>query len=191
MVHTHHKHGDISQRGRDDDPFGPTCQVGLGLLHGGEDASRLHSILGTSITTFDVSRVLLLEDSDGLPVDDKLPILSLDCAVEFAVGGVILEHGDHVVEVNEGVVDGNSLHFAMWKAEGSPGDQAPNTAKSVHTNLHHFVYGTRLALHKKMRLSLEQGGAESPFLILLIRILSLCPLVSLDKILNILLIVFG
>ena len=39
-------------------------------------------------------------------------------------------------------------------------DQAPNTAKSVHTDLHHFVYGTRLALHKKMRLSLEQGGAE-------------------------------
>jgi hypothetical protein len=50
----------------------------------------------------------------------------------------------------------------MWRADGSPGDQAHNTAKSVHTNLHHFVYGMRLALHKKMRLSLEQGGAESP-----------------------------
>jgi hypothetical protein len=35
----------------------------------------------------------------------------------------------------------------------------PNTAKSVHTD---FVYGTRLALHKKMHLSLEQGGAASP-----------------------------
>jgi hypothetical protein len=34
-------------------------------------------------------------------------------------------------------------------------------AKSVHTDLHHFVYGMRLALHKKMQLSLEQGGAES------------------------------
>jgi hypothetical protein len=49
----------------------------------------------------------------------------------------------------------------MWRTDGSPGDQAPNTAKSVHTHFHHFVYGTRLALHKKMRLSLEQGGAES------------------------------
>jgi hypothetical protein len=33
--------------------------------------------------------------------------------------------------------------------------------KSVHTDLHNFVYGTRLALHKTMWLSLEQGGAES------------------------------
>jgi hypothetical protein len=49
----------------------------------------------------------------------------------------------------------------MWRAEGSPGDQVPNMAKSVHTDLHHFVYRTRLTLHKKMRLSLEQGGAES------------------------------
>ena len=161
MVHTHHKHGGIGRRDGDDDPFGPTLQVGPGLLHGGEDASRLHDILSTSITPFDVIRISLLEDGDGLPVDDKLPILGLDCAVEFAMSGVILEHVDHVVEVNEGVVDGNNLHFSMWRADGSPGDQAPNTAKSVHTDLHHFVYRMRLALHKKMQLSLEQGGAES------------------------------
>jgi hypothetical protein len=157
----HHKHGGISRRGRDDDPFGSTLQVGPGLLHGGEDTSRLHDILSTGLTPFDVSGVSLLEDGEGLPVDDKLPILGLDCAIEFAVGGVILEHVDHVVEVNEGVVDGNNLHFAMWRAEGSPGDQAPNTAKSAHTDPHHFVYGTRLVLNKKMRLSLEQGGAET------------------------------
>jgi hypothetical protein len=80
--------------------------VGLGLLHGGEDTSRLHDILSTGITPFDVRGVLLLGDGDGLPIDDKLPILGLDCAVEFAMGGVILEHVDHVVEVNEGVVGG-------------------------------------------------------------------------------------
>ena len=37
---------------------------------------------------------LLLEDGDGLSIDDKFPVLSLDCAVEFAVGGIILEHVD-------------------------------------------------------------------------------------------------
>jgi hypothetical protein len=66
----------------------------------------------TSITPFDVSGISLLGDGDGLPVDDKLPILGLDCAIEFAMGGVRLEHVDHVVEVNEGVIDGNNLHFA-------------------------------------------------------------------------------
>lgn len=42
-----------------------------------------------------------MEDGDGLPVDDKLPILSLDCDVELAINRVTLEHTDHVVEVNE------------------------------------------------------------------------------------------
>ena len=45
-----------------------------------------------------------MEDGYGLPIDDKIPILSFDFAVEFAMGGVILEHVDHVVEVNEGVL---------------------------------------------------------------------------------------
>jgi hypothetical protein len=101
-------------------------------------------------TPFDVSRLSLLEDGDGFPVDDKLPVLSLDCAIEFAMGRVIPQHVDHVDEVNEGVGGGNNLHFAKCRGEGSPGNLAPNTAKSVHINLHYFVYGTRLALHKKM-----------------------------------------
>jgi hypothetical protein len=103
---------------------------------------------------------LLLEDGDGFPIDDKLPILSLDCAVEFAMGRAILLHVDHIIDVNEGVVDSNNLHFASCRAEGSPGNQVPNTAKSTHTDFHHLVYGTRLALHQ-MQPSLKQGGAES------------------------------
>ena len=45
-----------------------------------------------------------MDDDHGLPVED---ILSLDCAVELAVGRVILEHVDHldhVVEVKNGVL---------------------------------------------------------------------------------------
>jgi hypothetical protein len=47
------------------------------------------------------------------------------------MGRVILEHVDHVVEVNEGTVDVNSLHFA--KLEGSPGNQVSNIAKFTHS----------------------------------------------------------
>jgi hypothetical protein len=119
--------------------------VGTSFLHSGEDASSLHNILSTSITPFDVSGISLLEEGDGLPIDGKLPILSLDYSVEFAMGRVILEHVHHVVEVNEGVVVGNNLHFVKCRAEGSLGNMAPNTAKSVHTDLHYFVYRTRLA----------------------------------------------
>lgn len=52
---------------------------------------------------------MFLEDGDVLPIHDKFLILSLECAVEFAVGGILLEHGDHVVETYEGVTDGNSI----------------------------------------------------------------------------------
>lgn len=54
----------------------------------------------------------------------RFPILSLDSTVELVISRVIWEHVDHVVEVNEGVFNGNRIHFVRLK--GSPGDKAPN-----------------------------------------------------------------
>ena len=51
-------------------------------------------------------------NSAGLPIGDKLPFLSIDGTIELAIGRVILEYVDYVVEVNEGVVDGNNISFA-------------------------------------------------------------------------------
>ena len=124
------------------------------LLHGGEDTSGLQNVLSTSITPFDVSGLLLLEDGDGLSIDDKLPVLLLDCAFELAMSRIILERVDHAVEVNERVIDGDNVHFARVK--GSPGDQVPSMVKSVRSNLHHLVSGLRLlALRRKTLLSAE------------------------------------
>ena len=77
MVHAHHKLGGISRRGRDDDPFGSTFQVSLSLLRDGEDSCGLHNITSTSITPFDIGWVFLLEDGDGLSIDDKFPVSAL------------------------------------------------------------------------------------------------------------------
>ena len=145
VVHAHHKHGGMGRRRRDDDPLGATLQVSPSLLHGSEDPSGLHHVLSTSITPLDVGRISLLEDGDGLSIDDELPILCLDCAVELAMGGIILEHVDHVVKVKEGIIDGNNVHFARIKS--SPGDQVPDVAESVHSGLHHLVSGMWLAQH--------------------------------------------
>ena len=90
MVHTHHRHGGIRRRGREDDPLGSTLQVNPSILHGGEDTSGLHNMFSTSIIPFDVGGISLLEDGDGLPIDEKVPILSLDCAFEFAMNRIIL-----------------------------------------------------------------------------------------------------
>jgi hypothetical protein len=40
-------------------------------------------------------------------------------------------------------------------------------AKSINTECHHHVYRIKLALHGKMQLSLEQGGAENLLLFFL------------------------
>jgi hypothetical protein len=82
-----------------------------------------------------------MEDGNGLPFNSKLPILSLDFTAELTMGRFILEHVGHVVEVNKRVIDGSSFHFVNCIAEGSPGSQTPNKAKSVLTDLHHCIPG--------------------------------------------------
>jgi hypothetical protein len=68
--------------------------------------------------------------------------------MEFAIGGVILEHVDQV-----GVIDGINIY--LTRVQGSFGSQAPYMDKSDHSILHHPFYGMRLTLHKKMGLSLK------------------------------------
>jgi hypothetical protein len=89
-------HGAISPT---EAPFSVITPASVKLTHktsqySVKDTNRLHDILSTSITPFDVKGILFLKDGDGLTVDDKFPVLSLGCAIEFAVGGVILEHVD-------------------------------------------------------------------------------------------------
>ena len=73
MLHTHYKHGGILRRGRKDNPLDSILQVSPSLLHGGEDASGPHDRFSTSITPFHGGGISLLEDGDGLSIDDKLP----------------------------------------------------------------------------------------------------------------------
>ena len=95
----------------------------------------------------------------GFPLMTSFPILSLDYTIEFSVDGIILEHVDPITEVSEGVSDSYSIYFASVKS--SPGDQMPDMAKSIYSDLHHHVLGTWLALPQKMQLSVKWGGVET------------------------------
>lgn len=92
-------------------------------------------------------------DGDKLFIDDKFPILSLVCTIEFCLDGIILKHLYHVAEISEGVVDGDNIHFGRIKS--NPGGQAPSTARSVYFDIHHDVSGMWLALQKNTRLSVK------------------------------------
>lgn len=96
-------HGGISTGGRDDDLLCSTLEVSAGGGLGGEDTSRLDDVVGAGLAPGDGSRVALVEDRDLLALDVELAVLRLDVALEASVGRVVLEHVDHVVEVNEGI----------------------------------------------------------------------------------------
>lgn len=77
-----------------------------------------------------------------MAVDDKLVAVGADLALELAMGGVVLEHVDHVVERNEGIVDGHHRHALV---DGGTEDEASNSAKSIDSDLGHGV-GLRVGL---------------------------------------------
>lgn len=136
LVDTHHVHGGISRRSRDDDLLGTTLQVGGGLLGGGEDTGRLDDVLGTSVLPGDGGRVPLGVELDGLTVDDKVVALNLDVTLELTVGRVVLEHVLGVLGLNEGVVHGNDLDVRVLDSIAE--DDTTDTAESVDTNLDHL-----------------------------------------------------
>jgi hypothetical protein len=56
----------------------------------------------------------------------------VNLTLESAMCGVILEHVDHVVKRNEGIIDGNNLSSF---GNGRSQHQATNAAKSIDSNL--------------------------------------------------------
>lgn len=146
LVYAHHKHGDISRRGRDDDPFGSSLQVSPSLLQCNEDTSGLHNKFSTNLTPFDVSEISLREDRGRLSTNDKF-LLRPDCAIELSMGGIILDQVDHVFEANKAVIDRDNIYFARVKS--SLDDQTPNTVKVIYLGLHHHVSGTQLFSYRE------------------------------------------
>ena len=65
--------------------------------------------------------------------------VSRNVSLEGSVGGVILEHVDHVVQRDEGIVNGNHIHAFV---QGSSQDQTADATESVNSDLSHF-YGLK------------------------------------------------
>merc|ERR1719462_336519 len=139
VVDSHDEHGGIGAGGRDHNLLGTTLEVKGGLLDGGEHTSGLNNIVGSSRLPWDVGGVPLVEDLDLHVADAQLAALVPHITVlPHAVGGIILEHVHHVVNINEWVIDGHNVDLAT-AIEGGTGHQATDTSKSVDSNLNHFA----------------------------------------------------
>lgn len=79
------------------------------LLDGGEHAGRFDNVLGASLRPWDRLRLALAENGDLVSVHDETVVLGLHLSLELTVGGVVLEHVDHVIETDEGVINSNDL----------------------------------------------------------------------------------
>merc|ERR1711931_498057 len=120
VVDSHDEHGGIGAGGGDQHPLGTTLEVEPCFL------------------PWDVSGVPLVEHLNLHVANAQVAILIPHFTVlPLSVGGIILEHVHHVVYINEWVIDGHNVDLAT-SIEGGAGHQAPDTSKSVDSDLNHF-----------------------------------------------------
>jgi len=128
-VDTADEHGGIRRRSGDDDLLGTALKMSGRLVDRGEDTSCLDNVVSARLRPRDAGRVLLGVDGDGLAINDELAVLDLNGALEATVDGVILEHVDHVVQSNEGVVHGDNLDISV--EESIAENNAADTTKAM------------------------------------------------------------
>ena len=108
------------------------------LLHGGEHAGGLNNIVSAGLAPRNLRGVHAVVNSYSLAVDDELAVLGFNGAVEMTVNGIILEHVDHVVKIDERIVYRNNLNRGI--GSGNTEYQSADTAKAINTDFNHLDY---------------------------------------------------
>ena len=99
----------ILRRGGDDYLLGARLDVSGSLFGGAEYAGGFHNVFRANGTPRNLGGVLLSKYADRLAVYDELAVFGFEVALELAVHGVVLRHVNHVVQINEGIVDANDF----------------------------------------------------------------------------------
>lgn len=79
------------------------------FFDGREHAGGFDDIVSTDLSPRNRLWFAFAEYGNLISIDNKEVAFGLDFSLELAVGGVILEHVDHVVETDEGIIDGDDL----------------------------------------------------------------------------------
>jgi len=135
QVDTTNEHWGISGRSGDDDLFSAALQMGRGLVDGCEDTSGLDNVISTDGAPRDAGGIPLGENGDGLALNPELTILGLYGSLESSVDGIVLEHVNHVVKIDEGIVDSDDIDVS--DNESITEDDAANTTETVDSDFDH------------------------------------------------------
>mmetsp|Transcript_9478 Transcript_9478/g.14257 ORF Transcript_9478/g.14257 Transcript_9478/m.14257 type:complete len:205 (-) Transcript_9478:34-648(-) len=146
FVDSHNEHGSIARRSRDDDLGSTTLHVSRSRLSAGEDTGRLNNVISTGRTPVDVSRVTLAKDLNGLVSDGDGVGLGIvrDGLGNASVHCIISVHVLHVVDRDEGVVDGNDVDVGLVRS--GPHYEATNTSESIDTDIDAHISSAVLVL---------------------------------------------
>lgn len=138
MIYTHNKHEGIIQRAEMINLLAPPFEWGLCFF------MLRKTLVDSTRYSAPASPYLVLAESYSWKI--LMPFLFLksflfsSLTVPWTLPWVvILEHVDHIAVANKEVIDGNNLYFAGCRWDGGLGNNALNTAKSVHFDLHHPV----------------------------------------------------
>mmetsp|Transcript_17219 Transcript_17219/g.25900 ORF Transcript_17219/g.25900 Transcript_17219/m.25900 type:complete len:334 (+) Transcript_17219:1164-2165(+) len=137
VVDAHDEHRRIRGGSGDDHLLGAALQVHRCLLNNGEDAGRLADDVRALLPPRNLGRVLDGKEGDLLAVHDQhlRGLVALDGALVDAVGRVVLEEVGGVLDVAEGVVDGD--HLGALLHHRRPADEAADAPETRDAHLHH------------------------------------------------------
>mmetsp|Transcript_6214 Transcript_6214/g.16870 ORF Transcript_6214/g.16870 Transcript_6214/m.16870 type:complete len:334 (+) Transcript_6214:333-1334(+) len=139
VVHAHHEHGGVSGGGGDDHLLGAALEVEGGLLHNSEDASGLAHDVSPRSAPRHLVGVAHGVELDLLAIDDELGggLIVGHAALVDAVGGVVLKEVGSVLDVAEGIVDGDNIAAVLLA--GGAAHEAANAAEARDTHLGRHV----------------------------------------------------
>ncbi|MPN10409.1 hypothetical protein SDC9_157704 [bioreactor metagenome] len=109
-----------------------------GLVGGGENTGGFDDVFRAGILPWDFIRVHASVNGGFFAIDDELSILDGDVAFKLSMHGVITEHVNHVIQVDEWIVDCNDCDVGIGC--GCAEDQAADTAKAIDAYFNCHIY---------------------------------------------------
>merc|ERR1711911_67433 len=85
QINSYNKHRSICRWSRNNDFFGSSFNVRLGLFQSSEDSSRLNNIFSPNRCPWNILGVSLTEDTDFMTIDNKFTICFFNFSLEASV----------------------------------------------------------------------------------------------------------
>ncbi len=107
--------------------------MGRSFLGGGEHTGRLYHIIRAALAPRNLSRVHLVIDLDLFAINDEFAVFSGDLTLEPTMHRIILGHIDHIINIDERVIDPDDLKL-LRLCNSRTENKSADTTKTVNTN---------------------------------------------------------